>query len=537
MNGRYEQNFNKLRGGFYTPSEIASYLAEWVLDAKPESILEPSAGDGAFIAALTRQHSNFDIDAVELIEGEADKISKKFSKFKNLKVFNADFFDFYTTNEKKYDAIIGNPPYIRYQFLTDKQRNLQSKILIQNGLKSNKLINAWVAFTVAGLNMLKSGGRMAFVIPTDFLQVSYAHDLRRYLLTQFSELTIVTFEHLIFKDIQQDVVLLFGIKNGNAADSSEIANIRVITVQDKKKLKKFDNVHFISNKNKLMSDKWTELLLPEQDRNYLFNIMNQHYVTAFSSLAKGEVGVTTGNNSFFSLNRFTIAKYDLQEYVKPLLGRSINADGVLFSECDLNISDNEGKNNWLLSLTDHKYEDFNDGLKNYLKQGVQDGQNVGYKLSIRDEWYKIPSVWEPDAFMLRRIGRFPKLLFNGAKAVSTDTFHRIVFFEGVNKSALLFSFYSSLTLTSIELAGRNFGGGALELLPGDLTKVYIPKTSNPEIIFDKLVDELNKKLRNGVEDEHIVQWVDQELIKHGSTIDFDRTQKMWKFLRNRRINR
>lgn len=60
--------------------------------------------------------------------------------------------------EEKYDLILGNPLYIRYQYLTEKQRQIQAEILSSHGMKPNKLINAWVAFLVASIQLLSETG-------------------------------------------------------------------------------------------------------------------------------------------------------------------------------------------------------------------------------------------------------------------------------------------------------------------------------------------------------------------------------------------
>ncbi len=43
----------KLRGGYYTPLELAHYLVKWGIRDDTERILEPSCGDGNFILAST----------------------------------------------------------------------------------------------------------------------------------------------------------------------------------------------------------------------------------------------------------------------------------------------------------------------------------------------------------------------------------------------------------------------------------------------------------------------------------------------------
>ena len=41
----------KLRGGYYTPAQIARFLADWAITTSTETVLEPSCGDGNILAA------------------------------------------------------------------------------------------------------------------------------------------------------------------------------------------------------------------------------------------------------------------------------------------------------------------------------------------------------------------------------------------------------------------------------------------------------------------------------------------------------
>ena len=46
------KEYNKLRGGYYTPREISEFITNWAISDTSESVLEPSCGDGGFIKAL-----------------------------------------------------------------------------------------------------------------------------------------------------------------------------------------------------------------------------------------------------------------------------------------------------------------------------------------------------------------------------------------------------------------------------------------------------------------------------------------------------
>ena len=178
MRLKEESSEQKLRGAYYTPLPLAEMMVKLFAGNKHiKNVLEPSCGDGVFLDAMSNTGilEQFDtITAIEIEDDEATKVEKRYESNRNLKVINQDFFDYYEEcSDKKYDLILGNPPYIRYQYLTETQRELQSHILTSHGMKANKLINAWVAFLVACVHLLSENGKIAFVIPAEILQVAY----------------------------------------------------------------------------------------------------------------------------------------------------------------------------------------------------------------------------------------------------------------------------------------------------------------------------------------------------------------------------
>ena len=229
----------KLRGAYYTPLPLAEMMVKlFVNDKSIRTVLEPSCGDGVFIDALDdvsmiKQLEN--VTAIEIEQDEAEKLEKRVKGSKLVQVLNQDFFDYYEKeNGKKFDLILGNPPYIRYQYLEENQRTLMSDILVSQGMKSNKLVNTWVGFMVACVNLLEENGKIAFVIPAEILQVAYAEDLRLFLADHLSKITLITFEELVFPDIEQEIVVFVGEKGG------EEKGIRIIELNNLDDLKNFD---------------------------------------------------------------------------------------------------------------------------------------------------------------------------------------------------------------------------------------------------------------------------------------------------------
>lgn len=73
---------------------------------------------------------------------------------------------------------------------------------------------------------------------------------------------------------------------------------------------------------------------------------------------------------------------------------------------------------YLIYFPEVEYEKYPNKHKEYINFGEVNGENEGYKCSIRDRWYRIPSVWVPDAFFLRRNNLYPKFVVNCCNAVS-----------------------------------------------------------------------------------------------------------------------
>lgn len=500
MNDKSKQTIEKLNGVFYTSHEIVDFLSSWAVEnLTVGEILEPSAGDGRFADKIVKLNDSFTVTAVEINNEECQKISK----INNTKVINDDFYNFYERIKDKnikYDVVIGNPPYIRYQFLSEEQRCYQSDILKRNGMHPNKLINAWVAFTVASVELVKPGGKFAFVLPTDILQVSYAKELRSYLFRELKEVNIIRFKEIVFSGIQQNVILLFGIKKECETEEVSFRNINIDNLSQLPK--DISQIPFekYSFKN---SDKWRKLLLEKNMLNFYEEEFESKTIS-FTDLCKTEVGITTGNNNFFVVDSNTINEYDLDSYKMPLIGRSLDAQGLFYTKDDLINNADKGRRIWLL---DFNNKVLNKGAALYIKKAEKKGENQRYKLRIRNRWYEVPSIWQPDAFLLRRIGRYPKIVKNNIEATSTDTFHRIKFYEEIDIYKFLVLFYTSPSLLSFELEGRVFGGGALEVLPGDLSNIRLPKVTN-DLDYRHISKQIDNKLRGKEDVSEIVKWLD-----------------------------
>lgn len=509
----------KLRGGYYTPEVISDFLTNWALETSGKSVLEPSCGDGIFLESIFKNKNSKKINeifAIEYDEQEAKKVSNMITNHPDFKkisnVITGDFFKYYLKNlkNKKFDIILGNPPYIRYQFFNEEQQEMAKKIMSQAGINSNKLINIWAPFLIAGMISLNSGGRLAMVIPGEILQVNYSGDVRLFMSKFPGKITMITFEELIFPDVQQEVVLLMIEKNKNSDNFLEKLNsalINIIQLKNIGSLKDFDlnsvpPLHY--KKIHHSNEKWIKYFLSTDELIELEKIQNHSKIKKLGDLANVDVGIVTGANKYFVVDNDTLKKFDLHKFALPLVGRSMHIPGYIFTNNDWVQNTKDGIASYLLDFSIEKFEKYNKKIKGYIKLGEENNIHRGYKTGIRNNWYEIPSIHKSDAFFLRRSHKFPKLILNEAEAYTTDTMHRVKIKDNVELESLLFCFYNSITMASSEIVGRSYGGGVLEILPNDAEDLLIPYAK----VNKKHLSTIDKMFRNDTNIEMVFDYVD-----------------------------
>ncbi len=79
---------------------------------------------------------------------------------------------------------------------------------------------------VHATSFLRTGGRLALVLPAELLSVNYAAPVRRFLLDHFAEVRVVLFEERVFPGVIEEVVLLLAEGQGpcDHFDLFQVAN-------------------------------------------------------------------------------------------------------------------------------------------------------------------------------------------------------------------------------------------------------------------------------------------------------------------------
>lgn len=507
----------KLRGGYYTPKPIADFLCGWSINCGTQSVLEPSCGDGNFIESAIQRFNELGIKSddledrikgIEFLEEESIKACNRAVALglNSNTIVNGDFFKYIKKNRNPtFDVIIGNPPFIRYQNFPEEHRSIAFDMMKDLGLNPNKLTNIWVPFLIVSASLLNDSGKMAMVIPAELFQVKYAEETRVFLSNYFDRLTIVTFKKLVFDNIQQEVVLLLCEKN---VDRDK--GIRVLECESLEDLNSIDFSRINGSNVKPIdhaSEKWTKYFLDEAEILLLKKLKFDNRVVPLGDILDADVGIVTGRNKFFMLKEEQVKQWKLQKYTIPVVSKSHQLRGISFTKEDFLINSLSQNSIHLFIPPNKDFSLLPNVCKQYIKYGEEEEFNIGYKTRIRKRWYITPSLWIPDAFALRQVGDYPKLILNESGAASTDTIHRVRFKDDINRQLVAVSFINSLTYAFSEITGRSYGGGVLTFEPTEIEDLRIPRPIDINVDF-KLIDSLIRERRI----EEALDIVDNELL-------------------------
>ncbi len=515
----------KLTGSFYTPKIIADFLVNYLslkFNGKPViSILEPSAGDGIFIKSIF-EHKKFSkriekLIAVEKNKTELNKITNEI-KLEALTAIHSDFLEFQYQNHNKFSLVIGNPPYIKINILKQYQIDYCKKIHENAKLADVKPKNIWTAFLVRCIEFTDENGILAFVLPSELLQVKFAAELRELILKKFERVEIFTFNEMLFKDCKgQDTLLLIGERK---AKNKGVYYCNIDRLSDLEK-----NKFTLSQNIKIRESKWTHHHL-ETDEIELLEKLKAKLDTV-NEYCSSKAGIVTAANNYFIVDITIVEKYSLQKFVKPIIqkGAFVNGSVVLTDE-EFQMLIDKSKPTYLIAIDKNSSVRINSKLWQYINIGENREISKRYKTLLREKWYQVPNIGTPpEAFFFKRCNEYPKIIKNSAQVLATDSAYLITMNKNYKIENLIFSFYNSLTLAFAELNGRYYGGGVLELTPNEFKQLPVPYLSIDMSTFNRFVEEFKGK--NSIKD--ICKENDKIILKSiDNNIDDDSIQSLFR---------
>lgn len=127
-----------------------------------------------------------------------------------------------------FDVVVGNPPYVRQELLGSLKPYLERRFRAYHGVA-----DLYVYFFERGLDLLKPGGRLSFVVTNKWLKAGYAEPLRRLLAKEAWLETLVDLGHAkaIFPeaDVFPSIVVL---EKPRLATTAPVPRVSVISRDD-----------------------------------------------------------------------------------------------------------------------------------------------------------------------------------------------------------------------------------------------------------------------------------------------------------------
>ena len=463
----------KALGAYFTPEAVVDALVRWAVRNPADLLLDPSSGDGRFVA----RHPN----SVG-VERDPVSVAEASVRAPDATIIEGDFFAWVSDNRRRFDCAAGNPPFIRYQRFTGATRQAALDYCRRLGVVFSGLSSSWAPFIVAAASKLRTGGRIAFVVPAEIGHAPYAGPLMDYLVANFGSVHVVAIRRKIFPRLSEDCWLLFADNAGCRADVIQLS-----------KLERFDPGGMPPPVSERISvEAWRvqwrgrlrPFLLPPRIRRLYERMATDPGVTRLGRIARIGIGYVSGANRFFHLRPSDAGRLGIpDEFLVPSIRNSRYITGAVIDDIDIKRWVAKDEPVFLLRIPPRAKVP--GAVQAYLDTEEGHRARTSYKCRNRMPWYTVPDVRRPAFVLTYMSGRSPALAVNRSRCTCTNALLAVDLRHGLFDNGggfceqrLSATWGSSVGRLSCELEGHPLGGGMLKLEPGEARHVLlVPDTA------------------------------------------------------------
>ena len=482
LDGAKDQAERNKLGQFATPTGLATEILEYAQTLlQPHAkvrFLDPAFGTGSFYSALLRvfRPSRVDQSVGYEIDPHYGQRARELWRGTPLEVHVADFTRATppASNATKPNLLICNPPYVRHHHVTaDEKLRLQRAMEDAVGIRLSGLAGLYCYFLCLSQRWMAKDGIAGWLIPSEFMDVNYGEQVKRFLLTRVTLLHIHRFDpdDVQFGDALVSSAVVW-LKNSPPPADHTVEFSYGGTLSEPRLSKR------IASDELLRAPKWTRFPAAIDDSSVTRDRVR------LSDLFRIQRGLATGSNNFFVLTPEQIAEHDLpRKFLTPILPspRYLPADEI---DADENGEPLLDRKLFLLAcdLLEHEVQARYPSLWKYLERGVKSGIRERYLCQHRSPWYS-QETRPPAPFLCTYMGRFDtgrgkpfRFILNHSAATAANVYLLLYPKPALaeqfrHKRPLLRAVWQALNRISSEDLigeGRVYGGGLHKLEPNEL---------------------------------------------------------------------
>lgn len=456
----------KHRGAYFTPDEVAVTLVRWALRSQRDRLLDPSCGDGRFIAS----HRN----SVG-IEQDGHSAAEATARAPWALVHEGDFFTWAAETSERFECAAGNPPFIRYQTFKGAVRERALRHCRESGATFSGLASSWAPFLVATASLLKPGGRMAFVVPAEIGHAPYAAPLLDYLVDNFDVVHIVAVRSKLFPDLSEDCWLLYTDGFGGSTGEIRFTALDEFDAGQCRRPPRQAVAVPVAEWRTDWNRRLRPFILPAALREVYQAAARGRGGRRLRDVAAVGIGYVSGANDFFHLRPSEAARWGIPAaLLHPAVrnGRALPSKSVTRSTIAKWKADDDPV--MLLRLPKVRAAELPASVRRYLDSGAGREAREAYKCRVREPWFSVPDVKTPDFFMSYMSGASAGLVRNDGGATCTNSVHGVRVKDAKGMGAFVRDWDSPFLALSREIEGHPLGGGMLKLEPREAGQLLLP---------------------------------------------------------------
>ncbi|MBD0786379.1 N-6 DNA methylase [Vibrio sp. Y2-5] len=520
-------------GAYYTPPELSQVLTDWAIVRSDEDILEPSFGGCGFfdssIKTLRRlgcpspekQLYGVDIDqhAFGILSEKFGHMVETVNRFIQKDFIAVQPSDF---SVQEFDVVLGNPPYVSMHNMTEKQRESCEKVLHDSpfsGVTMGRNASLWAFFLLHSLSFLKDGGRVAWVLPSSLLHADYAKKLLEIHQHHFHSVKVLKLAERFFKEEGAKETSVILIAENFSTEPLENTHFSVASVDNVVELKQAIDGQLQATKAGIDGYK-LELVSQEAQTTY-YELLTSECSKPIGHYADIKIGMVTGANKYFIVDKKTIQKFSLPDDVLiPAIGKFSYLSGISHDKKRHKKLQEEGYRSYLVCPSEKHMEDAGNPVVAYLNQITEQERVKNKTFAKRPHWfapgYGIDGI-VADCFMSYMIHLGPRMVVNVAKLNCTNSIHKVIFREKMSakaKQAFALTLLSTYSQFSAEVEGRAYSSGVLKIEPSAGRNIKVLFT--PECVEDLITIkvEVEREIQRDNHDR-VAELVDAVLVNHG----------------------